>query len=83
MIAGTTRPRNFLTFVNTTAIAYRQKVGQSLSLLVVCNGSRVYKCQKITSAGIMPLPVSWSGQTGGQVIFREFGILEPAQNPSN
>ena len=41
--------RNFLTFVNTTAIAYGQKMGQSLRILVVCNSSRVYKRQKIMS----------------------------------
>jgi len=41
--------RNFLTFVNTTAIAYGQKVDQSLRILVACNSSRVYKRQKITS----------------------------------
>ena len=41
--------RNFLTFVNTTAIAYGQKIAQSLKILVLCNSSRVYKRQEITS----------------------------------
>jgi len=41
--------RNFLTFVNTTAIAYGQKIARSLKILVLCNNSRVYKRQKITS----------------------------------
>jgi len=40
---------NFLTFLNTTAIAYRQKIDKSLRILVSCNSSRIYKCQKITS----------------------------------
>jgi len=44
--------RNFLTFVNTTAIAYGQKNDQSLRILVACNSSRVYKRQKITSTAI-------------------------------
>ena len=43
--------RNFLTFVNTTAIAYGQKIARSLKILVLCNSSRVYKRQKITSRG--------------------------------
>ena len=42
--------RNFLTFVNTTAIAYGQKIARSLMILVLCNSSRVYKRQKITSS---------------------------------
>ncbi|RPB04031.1 hypothetical protein L873DRAFT_45850 [Choiromyces venosus 120613-1] len=41
--------RNFLTFVNTTAIAYGQKIGRSLKILMVCNSSCVHKRQKITS----------------------------------
>ncbi|KAG0130218.1 hypothetical protein HOY82DRAFT_383988 [Tuber indicum] len=41
--------RNFLTFVNTTAIAYGQKICRSLRILVVCNSSCVHKRQKITS----------------------------------
>ena len=36
------RTRNFLTFVNTTAIAYWQKIARSLMILVLCNSSRVY-----------------------------------------
>jgi len=40
--------RNFLTFVNTTAIGYGQKIARSLNILVACNGRRVYKRQKIT-----------------------------------
>ena len=44
--------RNFLTFVNTTAIAYGQKIDQSLRILVACNSSRVYRRRKVTSRGI-------------------------------
>jgi len=47
--ASSSSTRNFLTFVNTTAIAYGQKNDQSLRILVACNSSRVYKRQKITS----------------------------------
>jgi len=42
--------RNFLTFVNTTAIAYGQKIARSSNILVACNSGRVYKRQKITSS---------------------------------
>ena len=35
--------RNFLTFVNTTAIAYGQIIARSLKILVLRNSSRVYK----------------------------------------
>ena len=45
-ITGT---RNFLTFVNTTAIAYERGVVRSRKILVVSNNSRIYKRQKITS----------------------------------
>jgi len=41
--------RNFLTFVNATAIAYGRKIDQSLRILVACNSSRFYKRQKIAS----------------------------------
>jgi len=41
--------RNFLTFANTTAIAYGRKVARSLKIFAVCNSSRVCKRQKITS----------------------------------
>ena len=41
--------RNFLTFVKTTAIAYWQKMDQSLKILVAWNSGRFYKRQKITS----------------------------------
>ena len=41
--------RNFLTFVKTTAIAYGQKMSQSLKILVACDSGRFYKRQKITS----------------------------------
>ena len=44
-----TGTRNFLTFVNTTTIAYGQKIARSLRILVFCNSSRVYKRQEITS----------------------------------
>ena len=40
---------NFLTFVKTTAIAYGQKIDQSLRIFVVCNSSRFYKRQPIGS----------------------------------
>jgi len=41
--------RNFLTFVNTTAIAYGQKISRSRGFLPIYNSGRVYKRQKITS----------------------------------
>jgi len=41
--------RNFLTFANTTAIAYGRKVARSLKIFAVCNSGRVCKRQKITS----------------------------------
>jgi len=41
--------RNFLTFVNTTAIACHQNPEALVDFLPVCNSSRVYKRQKITS----------------------------------
>jgi len=41
--------RNFLTFVNTTAIACHQNLEALVVFLPVCNSSRVYKRQKITS----------------------------------
>jgi len=44
--------RNFLTFVNATAIAYGRKIDQSLKILVACNSSRFYKRQKIASTVI-------------------------------
>jgi len=47
--------RNFLTFVNTTAIAYGQKIDKSLRILVSCNSSCVHKRQKITSRDARPL----------------------------
>jgi len=40
---------NCLTFVKTTAIAYGQKIDQSLRISVVCNSSRFYKRQAIGS----------------------------------
>jgi len=40
---------NCLTFVKTTAIAYGQKMGRSLKILVLCNSSRFYKRQAIGS----------------------------------
>ena len=52
-VAPVTTTRNFLTFVNTTAIAYGQKIAQSLKILVLCNSSRVYKRQKITSIEVV------------------------------
>ena len=48
--------RNFLTFVNTTAIAYGQKIARSLKNSVLCNSSRVYKRQKITSTSKISQP---------------------------
>ena len=47
---GCTIP-NCLTFVKTTAtgIAYRQKIGRSLKILVLCNSRRFYKRQAIGS----------------------------------
>ena len=44
-----TSTRNFLTFVNTTAIACHQNPEALVVFLPVCNSSRVYKRQKITS----------------------------------
>ena len=41
--------RNFLTFVNTTTIVYGQKPAAPADFLPICNSSRVYKRQKITS----------------------------------
>jgi len=35
--------RKRMTFVNTTAIAYGQRIGRSLMILVVCNSSCVHK----------------------------------------
>jgi len=49
-------PRNFLKFVNTTAIAYRRNPEALVDSLPICNSSCVYKCQKITSTTkIMPI----------------------------
>ena len=45
--------RNFLIFVNTTAFAYGQKIGQNPVILMVCNTSYVYKSQKITSTHVL------------------------------
>ena len=42
--------RNFLTFANTTAIAYGRKAARSLKIFAVCNSGRVCKRQKITSS---------------------------------
>ena len=47
--------RNFLTFVNTTAIACYQNIAAPGNFLPVCNSSRVYKRQKITSTDCRPL----------------------------
>ena len=41
MYYSCTRKRK--TFVNTTAIAYGQKIGRSLMILAVCNSSCVHK----------------------------------------
>ena len=51
--------------MNTTAIAYGQKIDKSLRILVSCNSSCVHKLQKITStvvAVLIPVP----GCTGGK-----------------
>jgi hypothetical protein len=45
----TFRTRNVLTFVNTTAIAYRQKFSFFALILASCNSSCVHKRQDITS----------------------------------
>ena len=45
--------RNFLTFVNTTAIAYHQNHETLTDCLPICNRSRVYKRQKITSTRVL------------------------------
>ena len=58
--------RNFLTFVNTTAIAYGQKIARSLKILVLCNSSRVYKRQKITSTAWGNMPRGCSGGSGNE-----------------
>ena len=47
--------RNFLTFVNTTAIACHQNPEALVVFLPVCNSSRVYKRQKITSSPLQLL----------------------------
>ena len=47
---------NCLTFVKTTAIAYGQKMGRSLKILVLCNSSRFYKRQAIGSTRVVRLP---------------------------
>jgi len=41
--------RNFLTFANTTAIAYRQNLAAPVNFSPLCNSSCVRKRQKITS----------------------------------
>jgi len=61
---GSAGTRNFLTFVNTTAIAYGQKIDQSLRILVACNSSRVYKRQKITSTYTVCLFRIWERTNG-------------------
>ena len=43
----------FLIFVNTTALAYGQKIGQNPMILVVCNTSCVYKSRKIASTRVL------------------------------
>jgi len=54
---------NFLTFVKTTAIAYGQKMGQSLKILVACNSGRFYKRQKVTSR--RPAGAPWGSNVAG------------------
>jgi len=44
-------------FVNTTAIAYVQKIGRSLTILVVCNSSCVHKGHAFASS-------SWEASEG-------------------
>ena len=51
-VCTSTCTRNFLTFINTTAIAYGQIIARSLKILVLCNSGRVYKHQKITSTAV-------------------------------
>ena len=41
--------RKRMTFVNTTAVAYRQRIGRSLMILVVCNSSCVHKVHAFAS----------------------------------
>jgi len=70
--------RNFLTFVNTTTIAYGQKNDQSLRILVACNSSRVYKRQKITSTHFLFIRFTYSATpptgTGGKTFLSCSGL---------
>jgi len=45
--------RNFLTFVNTTAIGYHRNPEAQTDFLPTCNNSCVYKRQKITSTVVL------------------------------
>jgi len=47
--------RNFLTFANTTAIAYRKNLEAPDNFSPICNNSCVCKRQKITSIILVPL----------------------------
>ena len=44
--AACTRTRNFLTFVKTTVIAYWQKIGQSLKILVARNSQSLLQASE-------------------------------------
>jgi len=50
---GDTSTRKRMTFVNTTAIAYGQKIGRSLMILVVCNSSCVHKHHAFASRVVL------------------------------
>jgi len=69
--------RNFLTFVSTTAIAYRygQKIDQSLRVLVAYNSGRFYKRQKIASTRNFLTFVNTTAIAYGQIIDQSLKIL--------
>jgi len=52
LLPGFWSTRNFLTFANTTAIAYRKNLEAPGNFSPICNSSCVCKRQKITSNGV-------------------------------
>jgi len=71
--------RNFLTFVNTTAIACYQNIAAPGDFLPVCNSSRVYKRQKITSTVVMAKTGklwTWLAPTGS-IWFHSGAVMIP------
>jgi len=57
--------RKRMTFVNTTVIAYGQKIGRSLMILAVCNSSCVHKCHAFASRTGERPPEAASAATHG------------------